>query len=109
MSETDESDDSVDNVPSLPHGVDYNNNHHTCDWASEKRCSPFIQLKKCQHPEGCDNYVHHLCTIEWAHVNHLGFIVSKAALVQVHRANNQVPGRTQISLLVFWVKNNKYW
>jgi hypothetical protein len=69
LSETDESDDSVDNVPSLPHGVDYNNNHHTCDWASEKRCSPFIQLKKCQHPEGCDNYVHHLCTIEWAHDN----------------------------------------
>jgi hypothetical protein len=72
MSESDDYDDSVDNEAFPLDGVDYNNDHHTCDWASEQRCSPSIQLKKCQYPEGCDNYVHHLCTLEWAHDNGIG-------------------------------------
>jgi len=69
MSESDGHDDGVDDDPFHLDGIDNNNDHHTCDWASEKRCRPSIELKKCQHPEGCDKYVHHLCTIEWAHDN----------------------------------------
>ena len=50
--------------------IEDNEDHlNICDWASEGRCLPSIQLKKCQHPEGCDKYVHHLCTTEWAHAN----------------------------------------
>ena len=50
--------------------IEDNDDHfHICDWASEGRCLTGIELKKCQHHAGCDKYVHHLCTTEWAHAN----------------------------------------
>ena len=42
-----------------------------CDWAIEGRCTQSIVPKKCQHSGGCDKYVHHLCTIEWAQDNNI--------------------------------------
>ncbi len=40
-----------------------------CDWAIEGRCNQSIVPKRCQYSRGCDKYVHHLCTIEWATEN----------------------------------------
>ncbi len=42
-----------------------------CDWACEGRCIPGLSPVKCQYSGGCNKYVHHVCTIEWATENHV--------------------------------------
>ena len=43
----------------------------TCDWACEGRCIPNLNPIKCQYSEGCNKFVHHTCTIEWASENNV--------------------------------------
>jgi hypothetical protein len=43
----------------------------TCDWACEGRCIPSLNPIKCQYLKGCNKFVHHTCTIEWASENNV--------------------------------------
>lgn len=43
----------------------------TCDWACEGRCIPILKPIKCQYSGGCNKFVHHTCTIEWASENNV--------------------------------------
>ncbi len=43
----------------------------TCDWAVERRCIPGLVSRRCQYSGGCNKYVHHPCTIDWAIDNNI--------------------------------------
>jgi hypothetical protein len=43
----------------------------TCDWAVEGRCVPGLVPRRCQYSGGCNKYVHHPCTIDWAIDNNI--------------------------------------
>ncbi len=43
----------------------------TCDWAVEGRCIPNLIPRRCQFLGGCNKYVHHSCSIEWATDNNI--------------------------------------
>jgi hypothetical protein len=43
----------------------------TCDWANEGKCIPGLVPMKCQYAGGCNKFVHHLCTIQWASENNV--------------------------------------
>ena len=45
------------------------NSKASCDWACEGRCIPGLSPVKCQYSGGCNKFVHHVCTIEWATEN----------------------------------------
>jgi hypothetical protein len=42
-----------------------------CDWANEGKCFPGMVQIKCQFSGGCNKFVHHLCTIQWAIANNV--------------------------------------
>ncbi len=42
-----------------------------CDWADEGRCFPGMVPIKRQFSGGCNKFVHHLCTIQWAIANNV--------------------------------------
>ncbi len=42
-----------------------------CDWANEGRCCPGLVPIKCQYSGGCNKFVRHLCTIQWASANNV--------------------------------------
>jgi hypothetical protein len=42
-----------------------------CDWANEGWCFPGMVPIKCQFSRGCNIFVHHLCTIQWAIANNV--------------------------------------
>jgi hypothetical protein len=73
-----DSDDDVDEEDQLKTNMDDDvdeedqlktNTDPICDWAIEGRCNQSIVPRKCQYSGGCNKYVHHLCTIEWATEN----------------------------------------
>ena len=43
----------------------------SCDWAIEGRCILGLVPIKCQYAGGCNKFVHHLCTIQWACENNI--------------------------------------
>ncbi len=42
-----------------------------CDWANEGRCFPSMVPIKCHISGGCNRFVYHLCTIQWAVANNV--------------------------------------
>ena len=60
----------------------------SCDWACEGRCIPGLSPVKCQYSGGCNNLVHHICTIEWATENNIE-VDSIAILCREHHPEYQ--------------------